>query len=183
MNLPMNRRWWRQASRLPGAASCVFTVVAALVRARLKWVRLRSPGVSRTICRALTSAATVNKHAASCRPAGKPGSLAAEDGCRHGSGAKDAHGVRDVLSWLTPYPGTPWFRQLEAEGRLLHRDWSLHDTAHVVFQPKHMTPEELALGLLGGREAERLPAKPCPPGFETDGASTSHVDRSAPERA
>ena len=24
---------------------------------------------------------------------------------------------------LTPYPGTPLFRQLEAEGRLLHRDW------------------------------------------------------------
>jgi radical SAM superfamily enzyme YgiQ (UPF0313 family) len=47
---------------------------------------------------------------------------------------------------LTPYPGTPLFRQLEAEGRLLHRDWSLYDTAHVVFQPKHMTPEELALG-------------------------------------
>ena len=47
---------------------------------------------------------------------------------------------------LTPYPGTPLFRQLEAEGRLLHRNWSLYDTAHVVFQPKHMTPEELALG-------------------------------------
>jgi len=25
---------------------------------------------------------------------------------------------------LTPYPGTPLFRQLESEGRLLHRDWS-----------------------------------------------------------
>jgi radical SAM superfamily enzyme YgiQ (UPF0313 family) len=47
---------------------------------------------------------------------------------------------------LTPYPGTPLFRQMEAEGRLLHRDWSRYDTAHVVFQPRHMTPEELALG-------------------------------------
>ena len=36
---------------------------------------------------------------------------------------------------LTPYPGTPLFRQMEAEGRLLHRDWSLYDTAHVVFRP------------------------------------------------
>ena len=26
---------------------------------------------------------------------------------------------------LTPYPGTPLFRQMEAEGRLLHKDWSL----------------------------------------------------------
>jgi radical SAM superfamily enzyme YgiQ (UPF0313 family) len=47
---------------------------------------------------------------------------------------------------LTPYPGTPLFRQLEAEGRLLHCDWEKYDTAHVVFQPKHMTPEELLLG-------------------------------------
>jgi len=47
---------------------------------------------------------------------------------------------------LTPYPGTPVFRQMEREGRLLHRDWSKYDTAHVVFKPKHMTPDELALG-------------------------------------
>jgi radical SAM superfamily enzyme YgiQ (UPF0313 family) len=47
---------------------------------------------------------------------------------------------------LTPYPGTPLFRQLEAEGRLLHRDWEQYDAAHVVFQPKQMTPEELLLG-------------------------------------
>jgi radical SAM superfamily enzyme YgiQ (UPF0313 family) len=47
---------------------------------------------------------------------------------------------------LTPYPGTPLYRQLEAEGRLLHRDWSRYDTAHVVFRPKHMAPEELAEG-------------------------------------
>lgn len=47
---------------------------------------------------------------------------------------------------LTPYPGTPLFAQLEAEGRLLHRDWDLYDTAHVVFRPRHLTPEELLLG-------------------------------------
>jgi radical SAM superfamily enzyme YgiQ (UPF0313 family) len=47
---------------------------------------------------------------------------------------------------LTPYPGTPLFRQLESEGRLLHRDWSRYDTAHVVFRPRHLTPEELAEG-------------------------------------
>ena len=47
---------------------------------------------------------------------------------------------------LTPYPGTPLFRQMEDEGRLLHRDWALYDTTHVVFRPKHMTPEELQLG-------------------------------------
>jgi radical SAM superfamily enzyme YgiQ (UPF0313 family) len=47
---------------------------------------------------------------------------------------------------LRPYPGTPLFRQLESEGRLLHRDWNRYDTAHVVFRPKHMSPEELAHG-------------------------------------
>lgn len=47
---------------------------------------------------------------------------------------------------LTPYPGTPLFRQLESEGRILHRDWSRYDTAHVVFRPKNMSEEELALG-------------------------------------
>ena len=47
---------------------------------------------------------------------------------------------------LTPYPGTPLFRQMEAEGRLLHRDWTLYDTGHVVFRPKLLTPEQLAEG-------------------------------------
>ena len=36
---------------------------------------------------------------------------------------------------LTPYPGTPLFGQLDAEGRLLHRNWALYDTAHAVFLP------------------------------------------------
>jgi radical SAM superfamily enzyme YgiQ (UPF0313 family) len=47
---------------------------------------------------------------------------------------------------LTPYPATPLFKQMEAEGRLLHRDWSLYDTAHAVFRPQHMSPEELEQG-------------------------------------
>ena len=47
---------------------------------------------------------------------------------------------------LTPYPATPLFRQFDFEGRLLHRDWSLYDTAHAVFRPRHMSPEELEEG-------------------------------------
>lgn len=47
---------------------------------------------------------------------------------------------------LTPYPNTPLFRRMEAEGRLLHQDWSLYDTAHCVFQPRLMSPEELEAG-------------------------------------
>ncbi len=51
-----------------------------------------------------------------------------------------------TLHILTPYPATPLFRQMEAEGRLLHRDWALYDTGHAVFRPKHMSPEELEQG-------------------------------------
>ena len=29
---------------------------------------------------------------------------------------------------LTPYPATPLYRQMEAEGRILHKDWSRYDT-------------------------------------------------------
>jgi radical SAM superfamily enzyme YgiQ (UPF0313 family) len=47
---------------------------------------------------------------------------------------------------LTPYPGTPLFRQMESEGRILHREWRLYDTAHVVYRPRHMRPEELEEG-------------------------------------
>jgi radical SAM superfamily enzyme YgiQ (UPF0313 family) len=47
---------------------------------------------------------------------------------------------------LTPYPATPLFKQMEQEGRLLHRDWSRYDTGHAVFRPKNMTPEELEQG-------------------------------------
>jgi radical SAM superfamily enzyme YgiQ (UPF0313 family) len=47
---------------------------------------------------------------------------------------------------MTPYPGTPLFRQMETERRLLHTDWSKYDTAHVVFRPRHMTPEQLTEG-------------------------------------
>lgn len=51
---------------------------------------------------------------------------------------------------LTPFPGTPLFDRLEAEGRILTRDWNLYDgRAHVVFQPRNMSPE----ALLGGFRA------------------------------
>lgn len=46
----------------------------------------------------------------------------------------------------TPFPGTPLFRRLEAEGRLLTRDWELYDAQHVVFRPAQMSVEELQQG-------------------------------------
>jgi radical SAM superfamily enzyme YgiQ (UPF0313 family) len=47
---------------------------------------------------------------------------------------------------LTPYPGTPLFRQMEADGRIIHKDWTLYDTAHVVFRPRRMTERQLCEG-------------------------------------
>jgi radical SAM superfamily enzyme YgiQ (UPF0313 family) len=47
---------------------------------------------------------------------------------------------------LTPYPGTPFYRQVEAEGRIIHRNWELYDTGHCVFRPRHMEPEVLEAG-------------------------------------
>lgn len=47
---------------------------------------------------------------------------------------------------LTPYPGTGTFRALEAQGRLLHRDWDLYDTRHAVFLPARMSPRALEDG-------------------------------------
>jgi radical SAM superfamily enzyme YgiQ (UPF0313 family) len=49
-------------------------------------------------------------------------------------------------SLLTPYPGTPFFEQMQAEGRILERDWSLYDTDHVVYAPRLMDPETLLKG-------------------------------------
>lgn len=46
-------------------------------------------------------------------------------------------------SILTPYPGTPFYEQLEKEGRLLTKDWYYYDTETVVFKPKNMSYEVL----------------------------------------
>ncbi len=47
---------------------------------------------------------------------------------------------------LTPYPGTPLYRRLEREGRLLHRDWERYDTANCVYRPRHLSPSQLEGG-------------------------------------
>ena len=47
---------------------------------------------------------------------------------------------------LTPYPGTALYARMNAQQRLLHRDWDLYDTRHAVFRPRKMTPEQLEEG-------------------------------------
>lgn len=46
----------------------------------------------------------------------------------------------------TPYPGTALFREMEAQGRLLHRDWDRYDTRQVVYQPRGMSADTLKAG-------------------------------------
>ncbi len=57
-------------------------------------------------------------------------------------------GVQNAtFNMLTPYPGTPLFNRLEAEGRILTRDWSKYNgRSDVVFQPRQMSPAALLEG-------------------------------------
>lgn len=47
---------------------------------------------------------------------------------------------------LTPYPGTRLYQRMADAGRLLHSDWDLYDTRHVVYQPARMTAQQLETG-------------------------------------
>jgi radical SAM superfamily enzyme YgiQ (UPF0313 family) len=66
----------------------------------------------------------------------------------------ESSGVQNAtFNILTPFPGTRLYNRLEAEGRILTRDWSKYNSRDdVVFQPKHMDPETL---LEGYRRANR----------------------------
>ena len=37
---------------------------------------------------------------------------------------------------LTPYPGTGLYKQMEKEQRILHNNWDLYDTRHVVYKTR-----------------------------------------------
>ena len=49
---------------------------------------------------------------------------------------------------LTPFPGTPLFHMMDTQHRILTKDWGKYDCMNVVFQPKHMTVEDLHNGYL-----------------------------------
>jgi radical SAM superfamily enzyme YgiQ (UPF0313 family) len=51
-----------------------------------------------------------------------------------------------ALHVLTPYPGTRIYQRFKNQGRIISHDWSHYDHHTVVFQPKNMTPQELAEG-------------------------------------
>jgi radical SAM superfamily enzyme YgiQ (UPF0313 family) len=49
---------------------------------------------------------------------------------------------------LTPYPGTKLYSSLLEQNRIVDFNLSNYNTAHVVYKPKNMTPEELYNGYL-----------------------------------
>ena len=49
---------------------------------------------------------------------------------------------------LTPYPGTELYRRMEDAGRICDYSLENYNTAHVVFEPAHMTKKELYDGYL-----------------------------------
>ncbi len=52
-----------------------------------------------------------------------------------------------TISLLVPYPGTPAYARLEAEGRIIDRNWRHYNgKTHVVFQPARMSPDQLLAG-------------------------------------
>ena len=59
-----------------------------------------------------------------------------------------------AFNHITPFPGTPLYRRLEGEGRLLYDAWWLDERYHynmVPFAPTRMSAEELAAGCLEAR--------------------------------
>ncbi len=60
----------------------------------------------------------------------------------------EAAGVQNAtFNILTPYPGTPLYQRLAAEGRILTQDWSKYNGREdVVFLPRQMSPEALLAG-------------------------------------
>ena len=62
-----------------------------------------------------------------------------------------ASGLYEVqTTFLTAFPGTPLYRRLKAEGRILRdRAWDLCTLFDINFQPRNMTVAELQAGFMG----------------------------------
>ena len=47
---------------------------------------------------------------------------------------------------LTPYPGTKLYKQMDAQGRIISKNWDLYDTRNVVYKTAKLTADELKSG-------------------------------------
>jgi radical SAM superfamily enzyme YgiQ (UPF0313 family) len=44
---------------------------------------------------------------------------------------------------LTPLPGTDWYREVDRQSRISHRDWASYDGHHVIVEPAQINGQEL----------------------------------------
>lgn len=51
-----------------------------------------------------------------------------------------------MFNILTPLPGTNLYKRMDAEGRIIDRNWANYDGRHVVFKPRLISPETLQEG-------------------------------------
>ena len=56
-----------------------------------------------------------------------------------------------MLNILTPLPGTQQFSDLDAQGRIITKEWYLYDAQHVVFEPRQTSAAELQREVLRGQ--------------------------------
>ena len=58
-----------------------------------------------------------------------------------------SHGVETAtFHIMTPYPSTELHKRVSQDGRILHENWDLYDTRHVVYKPTKLSPEALEKG-------------------------------------
>lgn len=60
---------------------------------------------------------------------------------------KDIQVDRVIPHYMIPFPGSETFKKLEADDRILTKDWSMYDGSHAVYQPKNMSIAELEDGV------------------------------------
>ncbi len=60
---------------------------------------------------------------------------------------KDINVDRVIPHFMIPFPGSENFMQLDKNGQILTKDWSLYDGSHAVYRPKNMSAKELEDGI------------------------------------
>ena len=62
--------------------------------------------------------------------------------------AINSHLMHPLFTVLTPYPGTRVYDRIEAEGRIVDREWKNYNSAECVFTPKKMSKATLEAGMV-----------------------------------
>lgn len=60
---------------------------------------------------------------------------------------KDIKVDKVIPHFMIPFPGSESFKKLDADNRIITKDWSKYDGSHSVYQPKNMSTTELEEGV------------------------------------